>query len=560
MTANQMTEVFSMTNENGIQFPDESESRRLWAAASFTRRTLLLGFGGLGAAAALAACSPGGTSPDPNGAASGTPKRGGNFRVGVLGGGSKDILDGQNFVVNPDAPRLMTAFETLLTRDENFRLSSDGLAESVEADNPTQYTIKLRKGVQFHNGKTMTADDVIYSLQRIGNDKTLRGHSATVTWDIAGITKIDDYTVRLPLKSADSSVPDTLAAYYFGIVPVDYKPFSGDPSTQIGTGPYKLKSFTPGQESVHERNPNYWREGQPYFDTVTIIDFSDATAQVNALLAGQIDAATDLPSSQVAAVQASGQQILESQTGWWVGLSMMTTMAPFDDSRVRQAFRLVVDRQSMLDQVASGKGQIGNDLYGRYDAAYFDKLPQRQRDIEKAKSLLKEAGKENLSVDLYTADLTDGMVSMATVFARQAKDAGITVNVKVLPNDKLYSDEYLYKVAFTSAYWAGRPYLDQVKLSGLSNSLYPETQWSKSESGPEFEALYKEALETTDEAKRTEALHKMQQLEYDNGGYIIPYFPSKFDGHTPSVQGLTQAKTTLGLNNYGYGFRTIWLA
>jgi len=549
-----------MTKEDGILAPEGSDSRRLWAAASFTRRQLLLGAGGLGAAAALAACSPGGTSTSPTGGASGTPKRGGNFRVGVIGGGSKDIFDGQNFVVFPDAPRLMTAFETLLTRDENFRLSNDGLAESVVADTPTQYTIKLRQGVQFHNGKTMTADDVIYSLQRIGGDKTLRGHTATATWDITGITKTDDYTVRLPLKTADSTVPDTLAAYYFGIVPVDYKAFSGDPSTQIGTGPYKLKSFTPGQESVHERNPNYWREGQPYFDTVTITDFSDATAQVNALLAGQIDAATDLPAAQVSAVQASGKQVLESQTGWWVGLSMATTMAPFDDNRVREAFRLIVDRQSMLDQVASGKGQIGNDVYGRYDAAYFAKLPQRQRDIEKAKSLLKDAGKENLTVDLYTADLTDGMVSMATVFARQAKDAGVTVNVKTLPSDKFYSDEYYLKVPFSSVYWAGRPYLDQVKLSGLSNSLYPETQWAKSDKGPEFEKLYNQALETTDEAQRSEVQHKMQQLEYDNGGYIIPYFPSKFDGHTPTLQGLTQAKTTLGLNNYGYGFRTIWLA
>tara|TARA_R100000935_G_C2832665_1_gene166071 strand:+ start:1 stop:1365 length:1365 start_codon:yes stop_codon:yes gene_type:complete len=454
----------------------------------------------------------------------------------------------------------MTAFETLLTRDENFRLSNDGLAESVVADNPTQYTIKLRQGVQFHNGKTMTADDVIYSLQRIGTDKKLRGHTATATWDIKGITKTDDYTVRLPLLTADSTVPDTLAAYYFGIVPVDYKAFAGDISTQIGTGPYKLKSFTAGQESVHERNPNYWREGQPYFDTVTITGFSDATAQVNALLAGQIDAATDLPAAQVAAVQASGKQVLESQTGWWVGLGMVTTMAPFDDNRVRQAFRLIVDRQSMLDQVASGKGEVGNDVYGRYDAAYFDKLPQRQRDIEKAKSLLKEAGKENLTVDLYTADLTDGMVSMATVFARQAKDAGVTVNVKTLPSDKFYSDEYYLKVPFASVYWAGRPYLDQVKLSGLSNSLYPETQWAKSDKGSEFETLYNQALETTDEAQRAEIQHKMQQLEYDNGGYIIPYFPSKFDGHAPNLQGLTQAKTTLGLNNYGHGFRTIWLA
>ena len=92
--------------------------------------------------------------------------------------------------------------------------------------------------------------------------------------DIAGIKKVDKYTVQLPLKTPDSTIPQTLASYTFGIVPTGYEAFKGDPSTQIGTGPYKLKSFTPGQQSVHAKNPNYWRSGQPYFDTVTITDFA----------------------------------------------------------------------------------------------------------------------------------------------------------------------------------------------------------------------------------------------------------------------------------------------
>src|SRR5690349_15903231 len=265
-----------------------------------SRRQILIGAAGLAAAGGLVACGSG-SSPSPStgsASAAGNPKRGGNFRLGVTGGGAKDMMDGQNIVTKPDQARLVTAFETLLEFDDEYQLQPTGLAESVDADNPKQYTIRLRDGITFQDGKPLTADDVIYSLQRIGTQKNgLTGFAATATMDIKGIKKIDDRTVRLPLLSADSTIPQTLASYTFGIVPEGYEAFKGDASTQIGTGAYKLKSFTPGQESVHERYDGYWRDS--WFDTVTITDFTDATAQINALKGGQIDAMTDLPANQV---------------------------------------------------------------------------------------------------------------------------------------------------------------------------------------------------------------------------------------------------------------------
>ena len=156
-----------------------------------SRRQLLAGAAGLAAVGGLAAaCGSGSSSSSTSSsstAAAGTPKRGGNFRLGVTGGGSKDIMDGQNIITKPDQARLVTAFETLLLFDENYQLTTNGLAESVTQDNPKQYTIKLRQGIEFQNGKTLTADDVIYSFQRIGT-KTygLTGYAATATMDIAG--------------------------------------------------------------------------------------------------------------------------------------------------------------------------------------------------------------------------------------------------------------------------------------------------------------------------------------------------------------------------------------
>ncbi len=537
--------------------PDEQQQDGLWLASPFSRRTLFLGAGTAAMAAALAACGGSDSSTDSGGSAGGTPKRGGDFRLGVTGGGAKDIMDGQNIITKPDQARLLTAWETLLTFDDEYQLTTDGLAESVEQDSPTQYTIVLQKGIEFSNGKELTADDVVYSLQRIGTEANgLTGYAATATMDIKNLKKVDKYTVQLPLLSPDSTIPQTLASYTFGIVPVDYEAFSGDASTQIGTGAYILKSFTPGQESVHERNPNYWRSGQPYFDTVTITDFSDATAQVNGLLGGQIDAMTDVPAAQVATVEGKGAKVLNSKTGGWIPICMAIDMPPFDDVRVRQAMRLIVDRQGMIDQILSGYGFEGNDLYAPFDAGYASDLPQREQDIDQAKSLLKAAGAEGLTVDLHTTNGAANMVPVATVFATQAKEAGVTVNVKNDPN--YYGDDYL-KLAFSVDFWGTRGYLNQVQQGSLPTSPYNETHWPpKSGDGSNFEDLYKEALSATDEGKRNDIMHEMQTLEYDIGGYIIPFFNNLIDGYGANVSGFTPSKGTLNLASFGHGFRTIW--
>jgi peptide/nickel transport system substrate-binding protein len=529
----------------------------LWVPS---RRSMVMGAGGVAMAATLAACG-GGSAPSPSGGettgAAGTPKKGGNFRLGVTGGGAKDMMDGQNIVTKPDQARLVTAFETLLEFDDEYQLQPTGLAESVDADNPKQYTIRLRDGITFQDGKPLTADDVIYSLQRIGTQKNgLTGFAATATMDIKGIKKIDDRTVRLPLLSADSTIPQTLASYTFGIVPEGYEAFKGDASTQIGTGAYKLKSFTPGQESVHERYDGYWRDS--WFDTVTITDFTDATAQINALKGGQIDAMTDLPANQVEAVKSSGVEALISQTGGWVPLCMAVDMAPFDDPKVRQAMRLIIDRKQILEQIGSGYGTVAKDLDAPFDEGYFSDLPERNQDIEQAKSLLKSAGKEGLAVDLHTTNGAAGMVELASVFASQAKEAGVKITVKNDPN--YYGDAYL-KLAFSVDFWGTRGYLNQVQQGSLPTSPYNDTHWPpKSGTGSDFGDLYKQALAETDPGKRIDIEHQMQQYEYDLGGYIIPFFNSLIDGHSSQVKGLTPSKGTLNLAGFGHGFRTIWFA
>jgi peptide/nickel transport system substrate-binding protein len=536
------------------EMDDKATLELLHLRGEITRRQLLVGIGmlaaGMSMASVLAAC---GTSSTPSGTSS-TPKRGGNFRLGVTGGGSGDIMDGQNIVNKPDQARLATAFETLLTYDEDYNLTMDGLAESVTQDAPDKWTIRLKQGITFHDGKPLSADDVIFSFQRMLDPKLgLFGNAGLGSVDPNNITKLDPRTVRLNLKQADSTIGDQLGQYYNGIVPAGYTRY---PGTQNGTGPYKLQSFTPGQQSVHVRNPNYWRSGQPYFDTVTIIDFPDSTAQTNALIGGQLDAITDVPFATVSTVQAHTElAVLESPGGGWLPLCMAIDMAPFTDVKVRQAFRLIADRQAIVTQVLAGHGRVANDLYSPFDACFAKDLPQRHQDLDQAKSLLHQAGHDGLTMDLHTTNGAAGMEDVAKVFVQQAKGAGVTLNLKDDPN--YYGNQYL-KLAFSVDFWGTRNYLPQVANGSIPTAPYNECHWPPA--GSNYLSLYQQALGEVDKTKRCELIHEMQVLEYNEGGYIIPFFNNLVDAYSTKVSGFKVSKGTLNLDSFGHGYRTIWFA
>jgi peptide/nickel transport system substrate-binding protein len=490
------------------------------------------------------------------------PKRGGTFRIGVSGGSAKDIIDGQNIVTRPDQARIVTAWEQLVEFDHNYALQFTGLAEEITASNARNWTIRVRDGIEFSNGKTLSADDVMYSLRRLINPKLgLFGGAALASIDPKGMKKLDKRTVRLHLNRPDATILDALGQYIANIVPVGYSPAAvGKANPNIGTGPYVLKSFTPGQQSVHVRNKNYWRSGQPYFDQVVIIDFPDDTARVNALLGGQIDAMTDVPPAQVAVVQGhSGKRVLESPSAAWTPICMRVDAPPFNDVRVRQAMRLIADRPQMVAQALAGHGHIGNDLYAPFDPAFAHNLPQRHQDLDQAKSLLKAAGQSGLTIDLQSTNGALGMNEGAQVFAQQAKAAGVTVNVKILDSGAFYSSQYL-KWTFSTDFWGTRNYLSQVAAGSLPSSPYNETHWPDA-ARQRFLSLYTQALGTVDTKKRTAITHTMQAMEYQYGGYIVWGFSTLLDGYSSKVQGLKQGdRGVLPLNAFGHGYRTIWFA
>lgn len=516
------------------------------------RFKLLLAVAVTTAITATAACGSSGSS-DPSGSpssgAQGTPTKGGDLRVGIVGGSAKDTLDAHAPVTHPDEARAIALYDTLATYDTDHKLEMSLADEITPSKDGKSWTVHLRDGLKFSDGSPITADDVIFSFQRITDPKDPKASANALEGLIRdGMKATDAQTVVFPFKKPFVTFPDTVALYQTGIVPKDY-----DPAKPVSSGPFMLASFDPGQQSKFDANPNYWRDGQPYVDSVTIIDFPDDSARVNALLGGQVDAIDQLPLGQIKIVESNPQfKVLESETGSWIPFTMRVDTAPYDNVKVRQALRLIVNRQQMVDQVLGGHGKIGNDMYAPLDQCYPSDLPQREQDVAQAKKLLAEAGASDLTVTLVTAPAAAGLVEAAQVFAQQAKEAGVTVKVNKVDTGVFYGDDYL-NWPFAQDFWFTRDYLPQTSQSGFTSSPYNETHWNN----PEWNAIVDEANGTVDETARCELIKKAQEIEYNEGGYIIWGFPNNLDAHSSQVQGFVPDKSGIPLTSYG--FRSVWL-
>ena len=552
--------------------------------APVSRRLLLAG---TGATVALAACgsddkkdtadtadtappttggSTGDTTPPDTGGTTETTtaspdgvKSGGTLRIGIVGS-TNDILDGQYIVAKADQLRMLLSFEPLVHYDAEWNVAFEhGLAASVEAVEADHYIVTLKDGPTWSDGKPVTADDVLYSFERrLDPDSEAPLKAMIALLDISGVTVVDDKTIDFKLKQKAVTFLNVLAEYTMTVVPRGYTRFAGDATTQVGSGPFILDSFTPGSESVHKRNPAYWADpALPYLDEVQVIDFADQTALLNALKSDAVDAIVDVPFGEVEGLaQVDGLSILESKAGSWLTITMAIDQAPMDDPKVRQAIRLICDRDEMVNRVLAGHGSVANDLYGRFDPCFATDIPQRVQDIEKAKALLAEAGQSDLTIDLFAPDDTAGLPELAAVFAEQAKAAGITVNAQVLDGASYWGDEY-GKRTFATDFWGTRPYLVQVAAGSLKDATYPDTHWPPE--GSTFADDYLEALQTVDDDARCAIIQKMQLEEWENGGWCIPFFNNLIDAHASDVMGFVAQPNVLNLDHFGRGMKKVWL-
>ena len=510
------------------------------------RRQFLRGLAATGAIAGtgslLAACSSSGTSPAAASPASTAKRKGGALKVGLTGGSGSDTLDPHKGLTYLDTARAQSLYQPLLQLNTKAQTEFI-LAEDISPHGSTSnWVITLRKGITFHDGKPLTADDVIFTLQRIINGK-LTGSTPLGPIDVKGLKALDTHTVQVPMTSPYGSFLDQLAYwYYLYIVPTGF-----DPSKPNGTGPFKYQSFTPGQRSVFVKNPNYWRSGLPYVDSVTIIDFSDSASLQNALVTGVIHGAGALEGPQMAALASSTNlRTVKSKTGAITPFTMRVDQAPFNDVNVRQAMRLLVDRQQLINSALDGNGVVGYDVSSPYDPNYDTSL-RREQDIAQAKSLLKKAGQENLTVQLVTSPVATGTVAMATVLQQQAKAAGVTINLKTVDPTTFFGPNYLHWT-FSQDFYNYSPYLAQVAQSLLPTSPFNETHWGL----PHYVDLYKQANATADAAMRKEIEHEMQMIDFTQGGYIIPAFIDALDAYSTKITGYEAARVGQPLSDFNF--------
>ena len=517
---------------------------------NLTRRRLLQSAAAVGitmsASGFLAGC--GGDDESASIGPTGDPQRGGRLRVGHVGGGKGESVNpatGSSFI---DASRFYNIYDPLFRVDPTLEVEP-GLAVEWEAnDDSTVWTFKLRPDVVWHDGKSFTADDVIYTMRLMGR-KGHTAHSSVTNVRLADLRKVDNLTLEIPLLRSDARLYDQFVQQNTVIVQNGSTPSR----TPAGTGPFKLTEFTPGRRSLGVRNENYWDEGKPYVDEWEDISIDDNTARLNALLAGEIDMMSQLPFTQARAeVGGSRIQVIDAPSPALQVILMAVDRPPFDDVRVRKAFRLIADRQALIDGALSGFGTVGNDLAG-LDLPYYMDADVPEQDIEEARSLLADAGHENLEVTLHTSDIVPGFVEAATLFAEQAKEAGVTVNVKREAANAYFDTSLLYtKLPFAQSFWTYSSLAAWYTQAVQSDAVWNETHFRD----PDYDELMQDAIGATDEGSAQDLWDRVQQRQLDDGGYIVWAYQNIVDAAAPNVGGITPSSF---FNLGGWNYRDVWL-
>ncbi|MEA1228094.1 ABC transporter substrate-binding protein [Acinetobacter sp. IRS14] len=519
-------------------------SRRKFLTQSLTA------LGGVSLLGSLSGCGP---SPDNSteskSASSATPKHGGVIRLGLIGGQQSGSLDPHLSASGSGITRGFAIYNKLWEWDENM-LPRLALAEFAEPNqNASEWTIRLRKGLEFHHGKTITADDVIFSVKRLTDPKLASPFRNLVQWiDRDRIQKLDEYTVRIPFISTIPgfvALPETWVNFG-GIVPTDFDPIHNP----VGAGPYKVKEFIPGQRSVFTRFNNYFKADKPYADSFEVIDFKDQVSRLNALLAGQIDVANAISPEYIKILeQAKHIQTIRSATNTHNSFDFNTQQAPFNDPRVRQAFRLIANREELVQRGLNGQGRIANDLYSPQDPAFLN-LPQRQQNIAEAKNLLAQAGfKDGLSVELVTPVSS---AQPALIFAEQAKQSNVNIRVKQVDFATFNGPDRSKWQLSSNATNVGTPYLSTAVVNDAPISTTNRVNFKD----PEYSELFFKALAEPDLAKRKIHLAQAQKIQHERGGMLIWGFSHTIDAATKNIGGLAPEHTIFPT----WRFEKLWKA
>ena len=448
------------------------------------------------------------------------PKRGGHLTVGQSSGATSDSLDPATYT-NWGMFNVGTTVCNYLVELDAEKNPVPELAVAWEAsDDATRWVFELRKGVTFSNGKSFTAADVVYSLNRHrGEDSASPGKPFLEA--VTDIRADGDHAVVLELSEGDADMPQVLATFQFAIVPDGHD----DWSTLIGTGGYTIEAFEPGVRLLAKRNPNFWKSDRAWVESYESLTILDPASRASALRGGSLQMIDRADSKVVDRFVGNDDfVVIENEGTTYNSSAIDSRVAPFDNNDVRLALKYAVDREELLRKIHRGYGTIGNDHPVPPNDPYFNaELPQRPYDPEKAKFHLKKAGLSSLDVSLSAADQAfNGAVDAAVLFSEHAKPAGIDLQPIREPNDGYWSNVWMVKpfsmvtwevkvtpaLQFSIAYACGAPWADGYLCHDR------------------FEMLLKESKRTTDFAKRKEIFGEMQAIQSDEGANHVFMFES----------------------------------
>ena len=459
------------------------------------------------------------------------PKKGGTIKLGINGGESTNSLDPAvalsvvPYIVNMSYGEMLV--DVALDGSLDMRLAEE-ISSSPDA---TEWKFKMRSGVEFHDGKPVTADDVVATLKRHTDEKSQSGALGIVQ----GISemKAEGDMVTLKLSSANADLPYLMADYHLQIQP---NGGMDNPSSGIGAGPYKIEVNEPGVRHTLVKNPNYFDSTMGHADAIELLVINDNTARTAALQSGQVHMINRVDPKIVGLLKGvPGVSIKSSPSRGHYVFIMHCDKAPFDNNDLRMALKLAINRQEQVEKILGGLGKIGNDfpINGGYPL-FDDTIEQREYDAAKAAEYYKKSGHDGSPIILRTAPgAFPGAVDAANLFAASANAAGIPLQIQLEPDDGYWSNVWNVE-PFCASYWGGRPVQDQqYSTAYLSTADWNDTRFKNAK----FDELLIAARGELDTAKRKGMYSEMAHMVRDEGGVILPMFNDYVSGVSDMIGG-----------------------
>ena len=461
-----------------------------------------------------------------------TPVKGGTLKAGMQGGESTNTLDPA--LAASEVPYMvnMTWGEMLVDvapdKSIDYRIAEE-ISSNADA---TEWKFRIRSGVEFHDGRTVTAEDVIATLKRHTEEKSQSG-ALGIVQGISEMTANGDM-VTLKLASGNADLPFLMADYHLVI-----QPGGGveDPAAGIGAGAYRVVVNEPGVRHTFERHANYWDAANgAHADSVEILVINDNTARTAALQSGQIHMMNRVDPKIVELLRGVPGVSIERAAGPGHYVFIMhVDKAPFDNNDLRMALKLAINRQEMVEKILGGFGSVGNDFPINASYPYFDdSIPQRENDAALAAEHYRKSGHDGSPIVLRTAPgAFPGAVEAAQLFQQSAQAAGIPLQVQVEPDDGYWSDVWNVQ-PFCASYWGGRPVQDQMYSTAyLSTADWNDTRFKNAE----FDEILIKARAELDATKRKEEYARLANILRDEGGLILPMFNDFVEARRDDVAG-----------------------